>query len=155
MSVSSNTSSLAQHQSQRLAPLLQINDAQARLARLVEEARRRAPLAPAWRVEANRVEGCLVRMWFVKEFREGKCFFQCDSDAVSLKAVGGLLCELYSGHEPEEILTSGKAGVLEPLHILHQLAENRQRTLARIEEKIRGFAQAQVGVQASACPGTR
>ncbi len=154
MSVSSITSSLAQHQSQRLAPLLQISDAQARLARLVEEARRRAPLAPAWRVDANRVEGCLVRMWFVKEFREGKCLFQCDSDAVSLKAVGGLLCELYSGHEPEIILASGK-GVLQRLQILHQLAENRQRTLARIEENIRAFAQAQVGVQASACPGTR
>ena len=139
MSVSSITSSLAQHQSRRLAPLLQISDAQARLARLVEEARRRPALPPALRVEANRVEGCLVRVWFVNEFRDGQCFFQCDSDAVSLKAVGGLLCELYSGHAPEKILASG-VGALQQLHILHQLAENRQRTLARMEEKIRAFA---------------
>ena len=139
MSVSSITSSLAAHQSARLGPLLQIGDAQARLARLVEEARRRPALAPAWRVEANRVEGCLVRLWFVAELREGQCHFQCDSDAVSLKAVGGLLCELYSGLTAEEILAT-PGGVLEPLQILHQLAENRQRTIARIEEKIRAFA---------------
>jgi hypothetical protein len=30
---------------------------------------------------------------------------------------------------------------LKHLGVLHQLAENRQRTLARIEEKIRHFAQ--------------
>lgn len=140
MSASSITSLLPQHQSQRLAPLLQISDSQARLARLIEEARRRAPLPPALRIETNRVEGCLVRVWFVAEFREGQCHFQCDSDAVSLKAVGGLLCDLYSGRTPEEILAS-KRGVLEQLHILHQLAENRQRTIARMEEKIRHFAE--------------
>ena len=139
MSVTSIASSLAAHQCGRLAPLLHISDVQARLARLVEEARRRGPLAPARRVEANRVEGCLVRVWFVAEFREGQCHFQCDSDAVSLKAVGGLLCELYSGFPAEEILAR-PSSVLEPLKILHQLAENRQRTIARIEEKIHAFA---------------
>jgi hypothetical protein len=32
-------------------------------------------------------------------------------------------------------------GILKHLGILHQLAENRRRTIARIEEKIRHFAQ--------------
>jgi sulfur transfer protein SufE len=54
--------------------------------------------------------------------------------------VGGLLCELYSEHAPEEI-SATNAGVLKPLGILQQLAENRRRTIARIEEKIRHFAQ--------------
>jgi cysteine desulfuration protein SufE len=141
MSVScSNTSESAM--GQRLAALLEIRDPQARLARLVEEARHRPALPDAQRVEVNRVTGCLVRIWFVAEFREGRCFFQCDSDAVSLKAVGGLLCELHSERTPEEILATGE-GVLRTLNILHQLAENRQRTIMRIEEQIRGFAQEQ------------
>ena len=143
---------LLEHQQQRLAPLLRTSDSQQRLARLIEEARRRPALAAALRVEAHRVEGCLVRVWLIAEMRDGRCYFQCDSDAVSLKAVGGLLCDLYSGHSPQEI-TARSSGVLAQLTILPQLAENRQRTIARIEEKIREFAQAQVGVQASACPG--
>ena len=134
------TSTLLEHQGQRLAPLLHIGDPQQRLARIVEEARHKPSLAPSARIEPNRVEGCLVRVWFVPEFRAGKCFFQCDSDAVSLKAVGGLVCELYGGHTPEEIVASN-SGVLKHLGVLHQLAENRQRTIARIEEKIRHFAQ--------------
>ena len=141
-SITLMTPTLLEHQQQRLVPLLQIGDSQQRLARLVEEARRRPSLAPALRLEAHRVEGCLVRVWFVPEFRDGRCFFHCDSDAVSLKAVGGLLCDLYSGHSSEEIAASS-SGVLEQLTIQHQLAENRQRTIARIEEKIRSFAEEQ------------
>ena len=133
-------SSLLHQQQQRLAELFQIGDPQQRLAHVVQRASKQPVLEPALRVEANRVEGCLVRVWFVPEFRVGKCFFRCDSDAVSLKALGGLLCELHSGHAPEEIAAT-HSGVLKHTGILPQLAENRQRTLARIEEKIRRFAQ--------------
>lgn len=133
------------HQQQLLAPLLQIADPQARLARLVEQARQRPSLPQDLRDERHRVEGCLVRIWFVPLWRNGRCHFQCDSDAVSLKAVGGLLCQLYDGFTPAEILAAPN-GVLGTLCILHQLAENRQRTLARIEEKIRDFAHQQQAV---------
>ena len=140
MSAPLTTSAILERQHQRLAALLQMGEPQQRLARLVEEARHRAPLEAALRLEGNRVEGCLVRVWLVPELRSGKCFFRCDSDAVSLKAVGGLLCDLYSGHTPEEIAVSN-TGMLKSLGILHQLAENRRHTIARIEEKIRHFAQ--------------
>lgn len=134
------TSPLLEHQQRRLAPLLSIGDPQTRLARLVEEARHWPAMPADRRLEINRVEGCLVRVWFVPEMRDGKCVFHCDSDAVSLKALGGLLCELHSGHTPEEI-TATHIGALKHLGVLHQLAENRQRTIARIEEKIHRFAQ--------------
>ena len=131
---------MLEKQQQRLAELLQIGDPQQRLARVMHAAPKFPAIEPELRIEANRVEGCLVRIWFVPEFRHGKCFFRCDSDAVSLKAVGGLLCELYSGHTPEEI-SATQFGFLKHLGLLHQLAENRRRTIVRIEEKIRHFAQ--------------
>jgi cysteine desulfuration protein SufE len=138
--VHTDPSALLGKQQQRLSELLLIGDPQQRLARVMHDAQKIPPLDVALRLETNRVEGCLVRVWFVPEFRGGKCFFRCDSDAVSLKAIGGLLCELYSGHAPEEICATN-TGVLKHSGVLHQLAENRQRTLARIEEKIRHFAQ--------------
>ena len=141
----SEISTLLSQRQQQLAPWLEIHDPQTRLARLVEEARKHLPLEQALRTEAHRVEGCLVRVWFVSEFRAGHCVFRCDSDALTLKAVGGLLCELYSGLAPRQILAI-EQGLLEPLRILHLLAENRQRTIARIEDKIHGFAQVQAAI---------
>jgi cysteine desulfuration protein SufE len=133
-------SALLEKQQQRLAELIQIGDPQQRLARVIHAAAKLPAVETDLRTEGNRVEGCLVRLWFVPELRDGKCFFRCDSDAVSLKAVGGLLCDLYSGFTPEEIGAT-QSGVLKHLGILHQLAENRRRTIVRIEEKIRHFAQ--------------
>ena len=94
--------------------------------------------ASVYGIDAYRVEGCLVRIWFVPEFRGGKCYFRCDSDAVTLKAVIGLLSEIYSGHSPEEIAAADMAFVRK-LGILHQLAENRQNTILRVAEQIRSF----------------
>jgi cysteine desulfuration protein SufE len=134
-------SSLLHRQHQRLAPLLSIGDPQARLARILHDAVRYPALESPHRIEGNRVEGCLVRFWFVAEMREGRCFFRCDSDAVSLKAIGSLLCELYSDATPEEIVAS-PSGALKHAGVLQQLAENRRKTLGRLEDKMRHFAAA-------------
>ena len=67
----STTFALPEHQQLLQGRLLQIADPQQRLAFLVEEARRRPALAPALRDDAHRVEGCLIRVWFVPEFRVG------------------------------------------------------------------------------------
>ena len=131
---------MPEKQRRLLAELVPIEDAQARLAWLIERARER-PLLPAeLRVEAHRVEGCLSKLWFVPEFRDGRCWFRSESDSLFVKAMAGLLCDFYSGHTPEKI-SATNLGFLKHLGILHQLAENRRRTIARIEEKIRHFAQ--------------
>lgn len=131
---------LLERQQRRLAELLLVGDPQQRLARVLHEAPKIPALPSELRLEGNRVEGCLVRVWFVPEMRSGRCYFRCDSDAVSLRAIGGLICDLYSGATPEEI-SATQTGTLKHLGILQQIAENRRRTILRIEEKIRRFAQ--------------
>lgn len=132
---------LAARQEQLLAALLPLRDPQARFAWAVEQARRRPPLAEELRVDANRVEGCQVRLWFVAEFVDGRCRFRTDSDAVTLKAITGLLCDLGSASTPTEIVAHDFA-FLEQLGLLRQLAENRRATVLRVADQIRAFAAA-------------
>src|SRR3569832_1182625 len=88
-------SSLLLSKQQRLGPLLSIEYRQSRLAAVVEAARTRVPLPDALRTEGHRVQGCLVRTWFVPELRNGRCYFHSDSDAAMLKALLGLVCDVY------------------------------------------------------------
>ena len=88
------------------------------------------------------VPGCLVRIWLVPEFREGRCWFQLDSDAASLKAVAGLICDFYNGQLPQDVLATPPE-FLNELNLGINLAENRRRTVWRIRELIRAFAQTQ------------
>lgn len=131
--------SLSLKKRQRLDALLRITNAQQRLGSLVDAARRLPSLADGMRTAQHQVPGCMVRTWFVTEIRDGRCYFHADSDAAMLKALLGLLCEIYSGHAPEEI-ASDTGELLSDIGVLHQLAENRQRTLRRVSEQLKAFA---------------
>lgn len=130
----------AERQRQLIEKYRAIPDAQSRFAAIVEAAKNRPLLPNEFRIDPFRVEGCRVRIWLVPEYREDRCWFRTDSDAVSLKAIGGLLCDLYSGETPEAVVREAPA-VLTELGLMPQLAENRRRTLWRIRKKIHDFAQ--------------
>ncbi len=130
---------LAVKQQELLAALTRLRDPQSRFAWAVEQARKRPPLPEDLRLEAHRVTGCQVRLWFVCEFRDGRCWFRTDSDAVTLKAMTGLLGELASGATPAELATLDFA-FLDQLGLLRQLAENRRATVLRVADQLRAFA---------------
>jgi cysteine desulfuration protein SufE len=134
---------LAVKQQALLAALTRLRDPQARFAWAVEQARHRAPLPEELRIEAHRVTGCQVRLWFVPKFRDGRCWFRTDSDALTLKAMTGLLCELASGATPAEVAALDFA-FLDQLGLLRQLAESRRATVLHVAEQIRTFAAAQL-----------
>jgi cysteine desulfuration protein SufE len=134
---------LAEKQRHLTAELAALKNGQDRLAFLVERAKKLPPLAPELNVEKNLIPGCLARLWFISEFRDGKCFFACDSNSLVVKAIAGLLCKFYSGHAPAEILALDP-GFLAPLGITQHLTPNRRNALAKIWERIQQFAEAHV-----------
>jgi cysteine desulfuration protein SufE len=117
-----------------------LQDAPGRLAWLIERARQRPMLPIEFRLDANLVEGCMSKLWFVKDFRDGRCWFRSESDSLVVKSVAGLLCDFYSGHTPAEILRHPPA-FLGAVGIPHYLTPNRRSTLGRVWEKIRAFAE--------------
>ena len=131
---------LAEKQAQLVAQLATLKNGQDRLAFLVDLARRRSPLPLEFRTRENLVPGCLAKLWFVPEFRAGRCFFSCDSDSLVVKAIAGLLCDFYSNHAPAEI-PAHDPGFLAPLGITQHLTPNRRNALAKIWERIRSFAE--------------
>lgn len=130
---------LAEKQIQLTAELAALKKGQDRLSCLVEKARSHPPLAPEQRVDSNLIPGCLARLWLVSHFHDGRCYFACDSDSLIVKAVAGVLCELYSGHAPAEILAHDPK-FLAPLGITQHLTPNRRNALSKVWEHIRQFA---------------
>ncbi|MEN9575577.1 MAG: hypothetical protein RL514_3432 [Verrucomicrobiota bacterium] len=127
--------SLAAKREALLAQLGGFRHPQERLQWLVEQARQRPVLAAELRLEAQRVPGCLANLWLVAEWREGRCWFRCDSDSQIVRAVAGLLCEFYSGQSPGEILAM-EPGFLEQVGINQHLTANRRNVLSRVWERI-------------------
>lgn len=58
------------------------------------------------KTEANLIKGCQSKVWIDADFREGKLFFNADSDGILPKGIISLLVSIYSGHSTQEILDS-------------------------------------------------
>lgn len=119
--------------------LTALGDPQARLAHLVEAARGGPSLPAEDRLETHRVQGCLVRTWWIAQWRDGRCWFRTDSDAMTLKCLAGVIAGLASGGTPDEIAALDFSP-LDTLGLLRQLAENRQRTIRGLITSTREFA---------------
>jgi cysteine desulfuration protein SufE len=137
-----NEMTLVEKEKQLAQSLAVLGDGQDRLGWLVEQARKRPLMDITRRIDPNRVEGCLARLWLVAETRDGRCYFQSESDSLIVKAVAGLLCDFYSGHRADEILAYPPNFLVE-LGIFRHLTPNRRNGLSRVWEKIRNFAQAE------------
>ncbi|MGE3310365.1 MAG: TatD family hydrolase [Limisphaerales bacterium] len=121
------------------ATLGALRDPQEQLAWIVDRSRARPSLPAEQRNEARLVPGCAARLWLVSDNRDGRCHFACDSDSAILKAAAGLLCELYDGLPPAEVL-DGEPTFLAETRWMGQLTENRRRTVHRVREAIRAEA---------------
>jgi cysteine desulfuration protein SufE len=131
---------LAEKEQQVSASLAGLRNFQQRLNWLVEQARARPPVPKATCTDTHRVPGCLARLWLVAEFRDGRCYFQAESDSLIIKAIAGLLCALYSDCAPQEILAHDPS-FLAAYGISQHLTPNRRNALARVWDEIRHFAE--------------
>ena len=132
---------LAEKQVEITTRLAVLKNGQDRLALLVAQAKKIPPRPPEFRADENLIPGCLARLWFTAQFRDGLCCFDCDSDSLVVKAIAGLLCDFYSGHAPAEIMAHDP-GFLAPLGITQHLTPNRRNALSKIWERIRQSAEA-------------
>jgi cysteine desulfuration protein SufE len=94
---------LFEKKQQLIAALAAIKDGQERFAWLIARGKGQPPMPAALQIDENRVEGCLSKLSFVAEFRDGRCYFQAEAGSLIVKAIAGLLCEFYSGSRQREI----------------------------------------------------
>lgn len=58
------------------------------------------------KTDANLIKGCQSKVWIDANFKDGKLYFDADSDGILPKGIVSLLVSIYSGHPTDEILAS-------------------------------------------------
>ena len=133
---------LAEKQQQLIADYAIIDDAQERLAAIVDQARRMPPLSADERSEANRVHGCVSQAWVAAEVRDGLCRFRADADSPLVRGLLKLLCDFYSGAPCTEVAATEPV-LFEALGLNRTLSPTRLNGLRSVRAKVRDFALAQ------------
>ena len=90
------------------------------------------------------IKGCQSRVWLDYEIKDGKIFFNADSDAIITKGIISLLIRIYSGRTPQEIAASDFS-VVEKIGLRENLSPTRANGLVSMIETIRRVAEENIG----------
>ena len=108
-------------------------------ALLIELGNSLSPLDEQFKVESNLIEGCQSRVWLHAEYRDGKVFYQAESDAVIVKGIVSLLIKVLSGHTPREILDT-HLYFIEQIGLTEHLSPTRSNGLLSMVKQMRLYA---------------
>ncbi len=114
-----------------------------RLTYVIDRAKDLPGLEDAYKIDTFLIKGCVSQLWIFPSFSDGKCNFQADSEASITKGTASLLCELYSGETPEDVLRL-EPDFLAEVGITQHLSPNRRNGLTGVREKIKAYAQMQL-----------
>ena len=77
---------------------------ESRYEKIIELGRQLPPLHSSARIPDNLVPGCQSIMYLESILKDGKIYFNADSEALISKGLAALLIKAYSGETPETIL---------------------------------------------------
>lgn len=91
------------------------------------------------------VKGCVSSLWLVPAYdaATGVCNFKSDADSIITRGIASLVCELYSGLSPKEVLELDPS-IFDELKIGTQLSPNRRNGLGQLCAKIAEFARSHI-----------
>ncbi|HKJ43851.1 MAG TPA: SufE family protein [Sunxiuqinia sp.] len=96
-------------------------------------------LDPKQKSDQNLIKGCQSRVWLVPEFRDGKIYFEGESDAVIVKGLVALLLRVVSGRTPEELMASDLHFV-DDIGLKQHLSPTRSNGLLAMIKQIKLYA---------------
>ena len=85
------------------------------------------------------IKGCQSRVWLDYELKDGKIWFNADSDAIITKGIISLLISVYSGRTAEEIASSDFSFIGE-IGLRENLSPTRANGLVSMIETIKRVA---------------
>jgi cysteine desulfuration protein SufE len=96
-------------------------------------------LAQEHKKDENKVRGCQSTVWLVASLKDGKVFFEADSDAVIVKGLISMLIRVLSGRTPDEILEAPLEFINE-IGMTTHLAQTRSNGLLSMVKQMKNYA---------------
>ena len=106
---------------------------------IIDLGKRLPPLDPKYKTDENRVRGCQSSVWLAADFKDGKLFFQADSDAVIVKGLISMLIRVLNKRTPDEIIEA-KMDFIREIGMTTHLAQTRSNGLLSIVKQMKHYA---------------
>mgnify|MGYP002518313959 FL=1 len=92
-----------------------------------------------YKTNQNLIDGCQSRVWVQCDYRDGRLYFQADSDALIVKGIIALLIQVLSDHTPAEILDTDLY-FIDRIGLRDHLSPTRSNGLLAMIKQIKAYA---------------
>lgn len=131
--------SINELQDEVIAEFSDFDDWMDRYQLLIDLGNEQAPLDEQYKTDENLIDGCQSRVWLQADEKDGKLFFQAESDAVIVKGIIALLIKVLSGHTPDEILNADLY-FIDRIGLKEHLSPTRSNGLLSMVKQMRMYA---------------
>ena len=91
------------------------------------------------KTDDNLINGCQSKVWLNAEYRDGKVWYQADSDAIIVKGIVALMVKALNGQSPDEIV-SNDLYFIDKIGLKQNLSPTRSNGLLAMVKKMKLFA---------------
>ncbi len=110
---------------------------------IIELGQKLPALDSKYKTEENKIRGCQSSVWLNAFEKEGKIFFEADSDSTFVKGEIALLMKVLSGRTAEEI-AGAELKFIDQIGLRQHIAQTRANGLASMIKQMKVYA---VGLQ--------
>lgn len=106
---------------------------------IIEQGNALQPIDEKYKTLENIIEGCQSRVWLQTDYRDGKLWFQAESDAIIVKGLLALVLRVFNGRTPDEIINTDLRFMKE-IGLTDHLSPTRSNGLLSVIKQIRFYA---------------
>lgn len=95
---------------------------------IIDMGKKLKPIADEYKTEENKIKGCQSTVWMHSSFKDGRVYFEADSDAVIVKGLVSMLIRVFSG-QPARDIVDAPIKFLDEIGMTKHLAQTRSNGL--------------------------
>ncbi|MDD4777432.1 MAG: SufE family protein [Fermentimonas sp.] len=106
---------------------------------IIEQGNALQPIDDKYKTPENIIKGCQSRVWLQTDYRDGRLFFEAESDAIIVKGLLALVLRVFNGRTPDEIIGTDLRFMKE-IGLTEHLSPTRSNGLLSVIKQIRYYA---------------
>ena len=106
---------------------------------IIELGQKLPPLDDKYKIEENKIKGCQSSVWLNAYSKEGKVFFEADSDSTFVKGEIALLINVLSGQDPKDVVETDLK-FIDEIGLRQHIAVTRANGLASMIKQMKLYA---------------
>lgn len=106
---------------------------------IIELGQKLNPLNEKYKIEENKIKGCQSSVWLNSYEKDGKIYFEADSDSTFVKGEIALLIRVLSGQQSQDIVNA-ELRFIDKIGLRQHIAITRANGLANMIKQMKSYA---------------